>query len=313
MRVFVAGATGVIGRSLVPLLVEAGHEVVGTTRTEQQRASLARAGAEPVLVDALDRESVMRAVTGARPDAVVHQLTALKGFKNVRRLDREFAETNRLRTQATDHLLAAAAEAGAKRFLAQSYTGWTNPRDGGPVKNERDGLDPRPAPAARETLAALRHLEEVVPASAGVTGLVLRYGNFYGPGTSLGRGGDILEMVRKRQFPVVGGGTGVWSLVHVEDAARATVQALTLGSAGVYNVVDDEPALVAEWLPALAAAIGAEPPRRLPVWLAKPLLGEQGTLLMTQARGSSNAKAKAELEWQPRYPTWREGFRTGLG
>lgn len=313
MRILLAGATGALGRSLVPMLVEDGHEVVGTTRTPDHTESLARAGAEPVLMDGLDAGAVMSAVTRAEPDVVIHQLTALKTMSNLRRFDEEFAVTNRLRTEGTDHLLAAAREAGAKRFVAQSFTGWTNPRSGGWVKSESDGLDPQPTAASRRTLAAIRYVEEVVPAVLGMTGIVLRYGGFYGGGTGLGRGGDMLEMVRRRRLPVVGNGAGVWSLVHVEDAARATVQAIEHGSAGVYNIVDDDPAPVAEWLPALAAATGAKAPRRLPAWLARPMVGGHGVSVMTQARGSSNAKARRELDWQPRYASWRDGFRAGLG
>ena len=312
MRVMLAGATGALGRSLLPMLREAGHEVVGTTSTPDHLRWLETAGAEPVLMDGLDAGSVRAAVVTARPDVVVHQLTALKGLADLRRFDRAFALTNRLRTEGTDLLLSAARDVGAKRFIAQSFTGWTNPRTGGPVKAETDGLDPHPTAASRRTLDAIRHLEEVVPAAEGMTGIVLRYGGFYGPGTGLGEGGDMLEMVRRRRLPVVGDGGGVWSLVHIKDAARATLQALDHGEPGVYNVVDDEPAPVAEWLPGLAAAVGAPPPRRLPVWLARLLVGEHGVSMMTQIRGSSNAKAKRELDWAPRYRSWREGFRTGL-
>lgn len=313
MRVFLAGATGALGRTLVPMLVDAGHHVVGTTRTEAHAPGLAQAGAEPVIMDGLDADSVMKAITEAHPDIVIHQLTALKKLSNLKKYDEEFALTNRLRTEGTDHLLAAAREAGAKRFIAQSFTGWTNPRDGGPIKTEGDGLDPHPTAASRQTLNAIRYIEEVVPNATGITGIALRYGGFYGGGTGLGRGGDMLDMVHKRRLPIVGGGTGRLSFIHIDDAARATVQALEHGKAGVYNIVDDEPAPVAEWLPALAAAIGAKPPRRLPVWLAKPMVGEHGVSMLTQIRGSSNAKAKRELDWPPRYASWREGFRDGLG
>jgi 2-alkyl-3-oxoalkanoate reductase len=313
MRVFLAGATGALGRVLLPMLTKAGHDVVGTTSTEANVAALDAAEAEPVVMDGLDAESVRRAVTRAEPDVVIHQLTALKKAADLKRFDREFALTNRLRTEGTDHLLAAAREAGAKRFVAQSYTGWTNPRDGGPVKTEADGLDPDPTAASRQTLDAIRYVEEVVPQASGLTGIVLRYGGFYGPGTGLGRGGDLLEMVSKRRLPVVGSGAGVWSLVHIDDAATATVRALDQGEAGVYNIVDDDPAPVAEWLPVLAEAVGAKPPRHVPVWLAKQMIGEHGVSVMTRSRGSSNDRAKRELGWQPRYSSWREGFRNGLG
>jgi nucleoside-diphosphate-sugar epimerase len=312
MRIFVAGATGVIGRRLVPMLVEAGHEVVGTTRTAANLDALGRAGAEPVVMDGLDRESVARAVRDAKPDVVIHQLTALTKVGNLKRFDAEFALTNRLRTVGTDNLLAAAREAGASRFIAQSYTGWPNARTGGAVKTEDDPLDPHPAAVARESLAAIRYVEETVPSAEGVDGIVLRYGTFYGPGTGIGAGGEILEMVRRRRMPVVAGGGGVWSFVHIDDAARATVAALHHGAPGLYNIVDDEPAPVTEWLPYLAEATGAKPPLRLPGWLAKPMIGEHGLAMMTRARGSSNAKAKRELGWQPTYVSWRQGFRTGI-
>jgi nucleoside-diphosphate-sugar epimerase len=232
---------------------------------------------------------------------------------NLRRFDRSFATTNRLRTEATDHLLAAARAAGAHRYVVQSYTGWVNERTGGPVKTEDDPLDPQPAAVAREVLAALRRLEHTVTTANDVEGVVLRYGNFYGPDTSLGEGGEVLDMIRRRRLPVVGDGTGVWSFVHIDDAARATVAAVEHGPPGMYNIVDDEPAPVHEWLPYLARVIGAKPPLRLPAWLARPLLGEQGILLMTEVRGSSNAKAKRMLDWAPRYASWRQGFRYGLG
>jgi 2-alkyl-3-oxoalkanoate reductase len=313
MRVFLAGATGALGRVLLPMLTEAGHDVVGTTSTEANVAALDAAGAEAVVMDGLDAESVRSAVTRAEPDVVIHQVTALKKAADLKRFDREFALTNRLRTEGTDHLLAAAREAGAKRFVAQSFTGWTNSRDGGPVKTEADGLDPAPTAASRQTLDAIRHVEEVVPQVSGLTGIVLRYGGLYGPGTGLGRGGDLLEMVAKRRFPIVGSGAGVWSLVHIDDAATATLRALDHGEAGVYNVVDDHPAPVAEWLPVLAEAVGAKPPRHLPAWVAKPIVGEHGVSVMTRTRGSSNEKAKRELGWRPGYSSWREGFRRGLG
>ncbi|MGH8895086.1 MAG: NAD-dependent epimerase/dehydratase family protein, partial [Actinomycetes bacterium] len=221
MRIFVAGATGVIGRRLVPMLLEAGHQVVGTTRTRQRLGALEASGAEPVLMDGLDGDSVRRAVGDAKPDVVIHQLTALNNVGNLRKFDAEFAATNRLRTSGTDHLLAAAVAAGASRFVAQSYTGWPNARAGASAKTEEDPLDPSPAPAASRTLAAIRHVEETVPATDRLDGIVLRYGTFYGPGTSLGVGGEILEMVRRRRMPVVAGGGGIWSFVHIDDAARA--------------------------------------------------------------------------------------------
>jgi len=311
MRVFIAGATGAVGSRLVPLLVAAGHEVVGTSRSAERLGALERAGATGVVMDGLDAASVRSAVLEAGPDVIVHQLTALGSIApDMKHFDAGFAMTNALRTRGTDHLLAAAAEAGVGRFIAQSFAGWPNERTGGPVKTEEDSLDPSPVSASRETLAAIRHVEQ---ATTDAAGLALRYGGLYGPGNAIGRGGQILEMVRARKLPIVGGGSGVWSFCHVEDAASATALAVTTGAPGVYNIVDDDPAPVSEWLPELARIVGAKPPMRVPAWLAKPLIGEHGVSLMTKVRGSSNAKAKRELGWQPRFASWREGFRTGLG
>jgi nucleoside-diphosphate-sugar epimerase len=252
-------------------------------------------------------------VVAARPELVIHQLTALGKLDPTKRLDDEFAVTNRLRTEALDHLLDAASAAGAGRFLAQSFTGWTNPRTGSPVKTEADPLDPDPTRASRRSLAAIAHLESAVTGAAGLAGVVLRYGLLYGPGTALGAGGDLLAMVAARKLPLVGGGTGVWSFVHIDDAVTATVAAVTAGPPGVYNITDDEPARVADWLPYLAGVMGAKRPVRVPAWLVRPVLGEHGVSMMTATRGSSNAKAKRELGWSPAYPSWRQGFRTGLG
>jgi len=313
MRIFVAGATGAVGRRLVPVLVGAGHAVVGTTTSVEKIDALAAAGAEPVVVDGLDPQAVMAAVTTAKPDVVVHQLSALSGPANIKQLDETFALTNRLRTEGLDHLLAAARAAGAGRFVAQSYTGWPNEHTGGPVKTEEDPLDPDPSPQSRKTLDAIRYLESTVTGTGDLTGVVLRYGTFYGPGTGLGTGGDLLGMIRRRRLPIVGGGTGVWSFVHIDDAAAATLAAIENGPAGVYNIVDDDPAPVSEWMPYLADVIGAKPPLRMPTWLVRPMLGEHGVSMMTAVRGSSNAKAKRELGWKPTRASWREGFRTGLG
>ncbi|MDP3889996.1 NAD(P)-dependent oxidoreductase [Nocardioides sp.] len=313
MRILLAGATGVIGRHLVPRLVGAGHEVVGSTRSLDRVAALEDAGAAPVQMDPLDVGSVLAAVEQAEPDVIVHQLTALAGGINPKRFDQDFAMTNRLRTEALDHLLAAARKMGVRRFVAQSFTGWTNPRSGGPVVDESAGLDPDPAPGARETLAAIAHVEEAVAGAEDLDGLVLRYGMLYGPGTAVARGGDMLESVARGKFPVVAGGRGVWSFVHVADAAAATVRAIEQGAVGIYNIVDDDPAPVAEWLPALAEAGGGSRPRAVPGWLARPMIGRHGLNMMTAARGASNARAKADLGWRPVHPSWREGFRTSLG
>jgi len=273
---------------------------------------LRSAGVEPVVLDALDRDAVMRAVTSIRPEVVVHQMTALPVMLNLRRFDDELALTNRLRTEGTNHLLAAAREAGAQRFIAQSYTGWPNARDGGRVKTEEDPLDRNPPQAMAKTLDAIRALEASVTNASHLTGIVLRYGAFYGPGSAIAPAGEVLEAVRKRRFPIIGGGTGVWSFVHIDDAARATVLAIEGGASGVYNIVDDEPAEVSVWLPELARAIGSAPPYRLPAWIGRLAIGDAGVSMMTQVRGSSSAKAKRVLHWQPQYATWRDGFSRGL-
>ncbi|MFW6868812.1 NAD-dependent epimerase/dehydratase family protein [Nocardioides sp. CPCC 206347] len=315
MRIFIAGATGALGSRLVPLLAEAGHEVFGSSRNEAGRAAVDALGAIGIVMDPLDADSVRAAVAEAKPDVVVHQLTALSALSgNMKKWDQDFAMTNRLRIEGTDHLIAAARESGVRRFVAQSYGGhWTNERAGGWVKTEDDPLVADPGKEARETLRAIKHVEEVVTAAPGIEGVVLRYGNFYGPGNALSRDGEMGEMVRRAKFPVVGGGAGVWSWIHIDDAAAATVAAIERGAAGIYNVVDDDPAPVAEWLPYLAEQLDGKLPMRLPAWLARPLIGQFGLALMTTVRGSSNAKAKRELVWAPRYTSWREGFRTGIG
>jgi nucleoside-diphosphate-sugar epimerase len=305
MRVFVAGATGAIGARLVPQLVERGHEVIGTSRTQERADSLRTWGAEPVVLDLLDRTAVQRAIAAAQPDAIVHQATALASLSDFKHFDRSFAQTNRLRTAGTDALLAAAGEAGVRRFVAQSYAGWPYARQGGPVKTEDDPLDPMPPAAMRQTLAAIRHLEQAV---VGAGGIALRYGGFYGSPDDAQ-----LEPVRQRRFAIVGDGGGIWSFVHLGDAAAATALAVERGAPGIYNVVDDDPAPVREWLPALAAAIGAKPPLRVPRWLARLVAGEAGVVLLTETRGASNAKAKRELGWTLRYPSWRQGFRAAYG
>jgi nucleoside-diphosphate-sugar epimerase len=307
MRVFVAGATGAIGKQLVPRLVAAGHEVHGMTRSDSKEAMLSELGAVPVVADALDPDQVAEAVGTARPDVIVHQLTAI-GSLDPRHFDRDFALTNRLRTEGTDHLLSAGQAMGVRRFVAQSYGAWWYVRTGGPVKTEEDPLDPTPAREMRESWAAVRHLEQAVVGADWTEGIVLRYGGFYGPGTSLAPGAEQVELVRRRKFPLVGDGGGVWSFIHVADAAEATVAAVERGSRGVYNIVDDDPAPVAEWLPALAQEVGAKKPVRVPRFIGRLFAGEVGVVMMTDARGASNAKAKRELGWSPAHPTWRRGF-----
>jgi nucleoside-diphosphate-sugar epimerase len=308
MKVLVAGATGALGRQLVPQLVAHGHEVYGMTRTQSKVDAVRARGATPLVADALDPEAVASAVAESEPEVIVHQLTALSGSIDMRHFDRDFALTNRLRSEGTDHLLAAGRAVGVKRFVAQSYAGWPFARTGGPVKSEDAPLDSDPPEGLRRTLAAIRHLEEAVTGASWTEGVVLRYGGFYGPGTSLGPDGEHLELIRKRGFPVVGGGEGVWSFVHIEDAAEATVAAVEHGSRGIYNVVDDEPAPVAEWLPAIAESVGAKRPRKVPRWLGRLLAGEVATVMMTEVRGASNEKAKRELGWRPGHPSWREGL-----
>ena len=308
MRVFVAGATGAIGKQLLPRLIAAGHEVRGMTRSASKKAMLEDLGAVPVVADALDPDQVATAVGRATPDVIVHQLTAIGGV-DMRHFDRDFALTNRLRTDGTDHLLSAGQAAGVRRFVAQGVSSFgMYMRTGGPVKSEEDPLDPTPVREMRETLAAIRHLEEAVLSAQWTEGIVLRYGAFYGPGTSMAPGGEQLELVRQRKFPLVGDGGGVWSFIHVADAADATVAAIEHGHRGVYNVVDDDPAPVAEWLPAVASELGAKKPMHVPRFVGRLFAGEAGVVMMTEIRGASNAKAKRELAWSPAHPSWRQGF-----
>src|ERR687893_604616 len=308
MRVFVAGATGAIGKQLVPRLVRAGHEVHGMTRSESKQAMLHEFGAVPVVADALDPDQVAEAVGRARPDVIVHQLTAIPEKLDLRHFDRDFALTNRLRTEGTDHLLSAGQAVGVRRFVAQSYGAWPYARIGGPVKSEEDPLDPSPAREMRQSAAAIRYLEEAVLGGRWTEGIVLRYGSFYGPGTSMAPGGEQSELVHKRKFPLVGDGGGVWSFIHVADAAEATVAAVERGNRGVYNIVDDDPAPVAKWLPALAEELGAKKPVRVPRFIGRLFAGEAGVVMMNEVRGASNAKAKRELGWHPAHPSWRQGF-----
>jgi nucleoside-diphosphate-sugar epimerase len=301
MRVFVVGASGAIGSRLVPQLIERGHEVIGSCRSPERAEGLRALGAEPVVLDALDARAVRKAVLETEPEAIVHEATALTDVKFSRNLDRAFTQTNRLRTEGTDNLLAAAREARVRRFVAQSFGSFGRyAREGGPVKSEDDPLDPSPVKGMRENDAAIRHLEQAVTDAGGI---VLRYGAFYGAAND-----GLIEPVRKRQFPIVGNGGGFMSFIHLDDAATATVLALEHDGPAIYNIVDDEPAPVREWLPVLANALGAKPPRHFPVWLARLVAGEAVVMMETEARGASNAKAKRELGWTLHYPSWRQGF-----
>jgi nucleoside-diphosphate-sugar epimerase len=309
VHVFVAGGTGVLGQRLVPQLVARGHQVTATTTSAAKLPLLEKMGAEGVVMDGLDAASVGAAVAATRPDTIVHQMTAISaahsGKADFRHFDRWFATTSRLRTEGTDHLLAAAEATGVPHFVAQGYANWNGLRQGGWVKTEDDPLDLLTGTAAQAPMAAIRHVEDVVLAAGGA---VLRYGGFYGPGAT----DDQVELVRKRQFPLVGRGTGYSSWIHLDDAASATVLAVEHKARGVFNIVDDEPAPASEWLPYLAKVAGAKPPMRVPKWLARMLAGDAAVIMMTEGRGFSNAKAKRELGWQPRYPSWRQGFKEEL-
>jgi nucleoside-diphosphate-sugar epimerase len=308
MRILVAGATGAVGLNLVPQLIASGHSVVGTTRTAAKAEIIQRMGAEPAIADGLDAPSIRAAVLAAKPDVVIDQMTDLAGVTDLRHFDRAFATTNRLRTEGTDFLLAAAREAGVKRFIAQSFCGWTYGRSGEPVKTEADALDVDPPEELRRTLEAIQYLEGAVAGSVSPEGIVLRYGSFYGPDSGM-LSRAMIDQVRRRRVPLIGGGGGQWSFIHVEDAASAAVAAIERGVAGnIYNIVDDEPATVSEWLPALATLVGARPPIRVPAWLGRLFAGEHLVSMMTEVRAGSNAKAKRELGWQPAHPSWRQGF-----
>jgi 2-alkyl-3-oxoalkanoate reductase len=307
MRVLVAGASGAVGIRLIRILVAAGHRVTGLTRSPSKAEPLRRAGATPVVVDALDPPALREAVLGAQPEVVVHEMTSLADATDLRQFDRAFAQTNRLRTEGLDHLLGAAREVGARKVVAQSYCGWPFARVGGPVKTEDDPLDSRPPREFQRSLEAIRHLESSVTEATEFEGVVLRYGAFYGPGSGL-FDGSALDQLRRRLFPVIGDGGGWWSFVHLDDAAEATARAIESGPTGIYNVVDDDPAPVRDWLPALAAMIGAKPPRRIPRWLARFLAGEHMVVMMTETRAGSNAKARRELACRPAHASWRQGF-----
>jgi len=302
-----------MGKVLVPFLVENGHEVVALVRTPQKGKEVEAVGAKAAVADALDKDELTAAITRAEPEVILHQLTALASAGDFRKFDQEFALTNRFRTEVTDTMLAAARLVGTRRFIAQSFCGWPFAREGGPVKTEEDPLDPSPPASFSKSLAAIRYLEDTVRRTVDLQALALRYGIFYGPGTAIAKDGPIVELVRKHRLPIVGDGAGIWSFIHIDDSARATVAAVSRGAPGIYNVVDDEPAPVSTWLPALAQAVGAKRPSRLPVLLGKLAIGEGGVSMMTKVRGGSNAKAKRELGWQPVYSSWRRGFVEGLG
>jgi nucleoside-diphosphate-sugar epimerase len=302
MHILIAGATGAAGRAHIPLLIANGHTVTGTTRSESKAGELRELGANAQIMDGLDAASVKAAVDATRPDVIVHQMTALTGI-DMKNIDKAFALTNRLRTEGTEHLLDAAK---GKLLVAQSFAGWPSERRGGPVKTEADPLDPEPPKGIRETHAAIRRLEQLTTEAGGI---ILRYGGFYGPGTGMAPGGEQTQMIRKRQFPLVGNGEGIWSFLHTDDIATATLAAIEHGRPGeIYNIVDDEPAPAKEWLPFLADELGAKPPRKVPAWVAKFVASPAAVAMMTQSRGASNAKAKAELGWRPSHPSWREGF-----
>jgi nucleoside-diphosphate-sugar epimerase len=291
----------------VPLLVSAGHSVVGLTRTSAKADAIRGAGAEPAIADAFNRAATVAAVASAKPDVIVHEMTALGAANDLRRVDQSFAVTNRLRTEGVNNLLAAARQAGTPRIVAQSFCGWPYAREGGPVKSEDDPLDPEPQREMRRTLEAIRYLENAVTGAGEIYGVVLRYGAFYGPQTGV-FDGPMIEQLRRRRVPLIGDANGWWSFLHIDDAAAATAIAVERAASGVYNIVDDQPAPVREWLPALAAMLGAMPPRRIPKWLARIAAGEHIVTLMTEARAGSNAKAKRELSWQPIHASWRQGF-----
>jgi 2-alkyl-3-oxoalkanoate reductase len=319
MNVFVAGATGVLGRELVPQLVAQGHDVVGMTRSASKEDLVRSLGARPVVADALDADAVARAVASAEPEVIIHQLTALSGevsARDMRRPERSAvaAMTNRLRTEGTDHLLAAGRAAGTRRFVAQSFGAFRFDHSRRPVLTEDDPIDPNPPAGLRVPLEGILHLERAVTTIDWGEGVVLRYGGFYGPGTAISRAPDAVMAapIRKRWFPIIGEGGGVLSHIHVEDAATATVIAVERGKPGIYNIVNDEPALVREWLPYLAEVARAKPPRRLPLWLGRLVGGEHMVVMMDETRGASNAKARRELDWTPAHPSWRDGFREAV-
>ncbi len=313
MKVFVAGATGAVGTPLVPMLVKAGHSVTAMTRSGARADALRGRDVDAVVINGLDAAAVTGAVRRAEPDVVVHHLTSIPDSMRLRRMDEQLSVNNRLRTEITDALLAAAVDVGARRLIAQSFGGLDMATEGGDIGSEDDAYAADPLGDTRRTVEAIRHLERTVTHAKSIEGVVLRFGAFYGPGTAISPTGSMVERVRRRRLPIIGDGAGMWSFCHVHDAATATLAALTTDTPGLYNVVDDEPAPVSEWMPELAAALGARPPRRIPVWMARLAAGEISVMLMTRLRGASNLKAKAHLGWSPSFPSWRIGFRAVLG
>jgi nucleoside-diphosphate-sugar epimerase len=312
MKVLVAGATGGLGRSLVPQLIAAGHEVTGMTRSESGAAGVRAFGADAVLADGLDAAAVRAAVESVRPEVVVHQMTALKGGIDFKHFDDSFAMTNRLRTEGTDNLLAASQAAGVRRFVVQSYAGWNLQHGGSATKTEADPLDPNPVPGQRQTMAGIKHLESAVLNADGIEGVALRYASFYGPTGDIGKGGSMVELIQKRRLPIIGDGAGVWSFIHYDDAAAVTVKAVESDVTGVFQVADDDPAQAAVWLPEFARILGAKAPRHIPAWVGRLAVGDVGVAAFTEIRGADNTSAKKTFRWQPGYASWREGFRDGL-
>ena len=313
MRILLAGASGAIGRTLTPMLVAAGHEVFGAFRNPANAEKVQALGATPVVLDALDADAVQRTVAEIRPDTVIHQLTAIPADLDLKHIDRDFQQTNLLRTEGTRNLASAAVKAGVQRFIAQSYAGWPYARTGIRLKTEEDLLDSNPPPRLKAMLDAIETLEHTVTREQGFTGIVLRYGPFYGPGSNLASDGAMVEQVRAHKVPIVGQGTGVWSFLHLDDAASATVAALTHAQRGIYNIVDDDPAPVVDWLPYLAECVGAKPPAHVPAFVASMMIGEHAVAMMNDMRGVSNEKARRELQWTPKWSSWRQGFREALG
>lgn len=312
MKVLVAGATGGLGQALVPKLVAAGHEVTGMIRSESSAAGVRAQGADVVLADGLDAAAVKAAVGSVQPEVVVHQMTALRGGIDFKHFDDSFAVTNRLRTEGLDNLLEASQAAGVRRIVVQGYAGWNLQHGGSPTKTEGDPLDPHPVAVTRKTMEGLRYVESCVANATGIEGVVLRYAAFYGPTGTIGKGGDVVEMIRKRRLPLIGDGSGVWSFIHYDDAADATVKAIESSATGVYQIADDDPATAAVWLPEFARILGTKPPRHVPTWLGRLAVGDAGVAAFTEIRGADNSLAKRTFDWQPGYASWRDGFRHGL-